>query len=95
LYTNIILQRSSEKFENNCVLEILDWLIKEERLIEILNGLDVEIPWDGKVGCSTLMLRAAGGLKAAQSQLRFLHIMGELRSHQYHWSSNWCSSKKN
>jgi len=44
LYTNIILQRSSEKFENNCVLEILDWFSKEERLIEILNGLDVEIP---------------------------------------------------
>jgi hypothetical protein len=82
--------------KNNCVLEILEWLSKEERLIEILNGLDVEIPClgAGKVGCSTLMLRAAGELKAAQSQLRFLHIMGELRSHQYHWSSNWCSSKK-
>jgi hypothetical protein len=48
LYTNIILQRSSEKFENNCVLEILEWLSKEERLIEILNGLDVEIPSLGR-----------------------------------------------
>jgi len=57
LYTNIILQRSSEKFENNCVLEILDWLSKEERLVEILNGLVVEIPSLGawKVGCSTIM----------------------------------------
>jgi hypothetical protein len=57
LYTNIILQRSSEKFENNCVLEILDWLSKEERLVEILNGLVVEIPCLGawKVGCSTIM----------------------------------------
>ena len=33
-----------KSFENNCVLEILDWLSKEKRLIEILNGLDVEIP---------------------------------------------------
>jgi len=49
LYTNIILQRSSEKFENNCVLEILDWLSKEERLVEILNGLVVEIPSLGGV----------------------------------------------
>lgn len=44
----------------------------------------------GKVGCSTIMLRAAEGLKAAQNQLRFLHIRGGggLRSHQYHWSSD-------
>jgi len=33
-----------KKFENNCVLEILDWLcITLKEKIEILNGLDVEI----------------------------------------------------
>jgi len=40
-----------KKFENNCVLEILDWLcitLKEKRLIEILNGLDFEIQWVGE-----------------------------------------------
>jgi len=40
-----------KKFENNCVLEILDWLcitLKEKRLIEILNGLDFEIRWVGE-----------------------------------------------
>ena len=46
-----------KKFENNCVLEILDWLcITLKEKIEILNGLDVEIRClGGKVGCSAIM----------------------------------------